>query len=284
MRKSSLMTTAYISSFANKTEFDLYSDKTAKNWANVIETHLKIIQNNGIVEPLSKEFTKPEFIELKTDNLREGLLSKGIISRQRASLLVLEELMNRLSLPSQSHLRIYSPEGLSVFASNLKRLFPKCRVSEYLEDPDDFRRSIVRHQDLSRLSLPPGSQHCILCNDVFEHVERLDLCLLELKEALIPGGYLIATFPFALNATKNIEKAIYRGPGEEPEYLCEPEWHEDPISPSGKSLVYRIPGWDILEEIRDIGFSDVRMNAIISSFYGILGSDFPGVFVMTARA
>jgi hypothetical protein len=51
-------------------------------------------------------------------------------------------------------------------------------------------------------------------------------------------------------------------------FLMEPEYHGNPIGPQG-SLVFSIPGLDILNEARTSGSSAVEMVAMSSRHYGI---------------
>jgi hypothetical protein len=47
--------------------------------------------------------------------------------------------------------------------------------------------------------------------------------------------------------------------------------------------VYRIPGWEVLSQLREAGFSQTRMHHIASWKHGVLGSDLPGVLVIEAE-
>jgi hypothetical protein len=78
-------------------------------------------------------------------------------------------------------------------------------------------------------------------------------------------------------------KALWRGEGQEPELLMEPEWHGNPVAPETGSLVYRIPGWDLLDQLRAAGFRDVGVHALHSARYGVLGAEMPYVLVVVAK-
>jgi hypothetical protein len=49
----------------------------------------------------------------------------------------------------------------------------------------------------------------------------------------------------------------------------EPEYHGNPLDPQG-SLVFSIPGWDILDAARASGFAVAEMVAMSSRRYGIV--------------
>ena len=96
---------------------------------------------------------------------------------------------------------------------------------------------------------------------------------------LRPGGRLLATFPMAFGQQENIIKAEFRGLNQPVLFRGEPEYHGDPIRPTRGSLVYVIPGWQILDQASTIGFSAVVMHLISSWKHGVIGADLPGVLV-----
>jgi SAM-dependent methyltransferase len=112
--------------------------------------------------------------------------------------------------------------------------------------------------------------------------------LAEIARILRPDGYLISTFPFAYNSRHAIVKARHR-PGSQPgrasetDLLTEAEYHGDPVHPERGSLVYQIPGWDILDQARRAGLSDPLIHWIASPSYGIVGQELPAVMVLVAR-
>ena len=90
---------------------------------------------------------------------------------------------------------------------------------------------------------------------------------------------MLATFPMAFGQQENIIKAEFRGAQQMALFRGEPEYHGDPIRPTRGSLVYQIPGWQILDLASMIGFSAVMMHLVSSWKCGVLGGDLPGVFV-----
>jgi hypothetical protein len=236
----------------------------------------------GICDPLTDVPIPPMELAVEHANLRETISHQGVISRQRAVLLVLRQLIDQGELPPWSALRLYISEAVTPFAARLQAEVSKLRCSEYLPEPDHWLRGQVPHRDLRRIGLPPATFNAVICNEVLEHVEELVPSLQGLAEVLSLGGYLIATVPFLYGQQEHLVKAVWRGEGQAPEVIGEPDYHGNPVSDGG-SLVYRYPGWQLLEDLSQAGFRDAAIHAISSTAYGVLGEELPMVFVLVAQ-
>lgn len=236
----------------------------------------------GILEPFTGEHIPPEAIQIHGPNYRESLVANGLLSRNRAALLVLEQTYGSLeALASQE---IYLVEALTGFALWLRRQLGGERLicSEFLEDAEQSFSGIP-HQDLCALTFSDGSFDLVLCNELFEHVQDLELAFLEIARVLRPGGRLVATCPLAFGQEEAIVKVRHNPATGMAEPLMEAEFHGDPVRPQMGSLVYRIPAWDVLSQLQEAGFSEVRMHHIASWKHGVMGSDLPGVLVIEAQ-
>lgn len=254
-----------------------------RSWAEAIERDLKRLALSGLRDPLGDQPVPPQRIAIVDRNYRETIQVDGVVSRQRAQLLVLRGLMAAGELPPLREMRCYLNEAITGYANYLRQRSPELRCSEYLPEPHHPLRGVVPHRDVRRLNLPPASMQCLLCNEVLEHVEELPQALSSMAEVLTLGGYLLATVPLAYGQQASIEKAVWRGEGVEPELLMEPEFHGDPVNPSVGSLVYRIPGWELLDQLKAAGFRRSELHLISSSRYGVLGAELPYVFVLVAQ-
>jgi len=236
----------------------------------------------GILEPLTGEHIPPEALKIQGPNWRESLVGNGLLSRNRAMLVLLERLYGSLEALRQQD--VYLVEALSGFALWMRRQLGEERLicSEYLEDAEQAF-SDIPHQDLCALTFSDASFDLVLCNELFEHVQDLDLAFREIARVLRPGGRLVATCPLACRPAEAIVKARHNPATGEAEQLMEAEFHGDPVRPEAGSLVYRIPAWDVLDQLRGAGCLEVHMHHIASWKHGVLGSDLPGVLVIEAQ-
>ena len=236
----------------------------------------------GILEPFTGEHIPPEAIQIQGANYRETLIANGLLSRNRAELVVLEQIYGSLEALGQQE--IYLGEALTGLALWLRRQLGEERLicSEFLDDAEQSFAGIP-HQDLCALTFSDASFDLVLCNELFEHVEDLELAFREIARVLRPGGRLVATCPLAFGQAEAIVK-VQRNPSTgELDHLTEQEFHGDPVRPQAGSLVYRIPAWDVLGQLQAAGFSEARMHHIASWKHGVLGSDLPGVLVIEAE-
>ena len=268
-------------SYASFAEFQLELPALLQQGA-LLNDCIQVTQALGILEPFTGEHIPPEAMQIQGPNYRESLIANGLLSRNRAVLVVLEQLYGSLEALRQQD--IYLVEALSGFALWLRRQLGEERLvcSEFLEDAELIFNSEIPHQDLCALTFASDSFDLVLCNELFEHVPHLDQAFAEIARVLRAGGRLVATCPLAFGQRDAIVKAVHNPATGEAEVSGEPDFHGDPVRPSQGSLVYRIPGWEILEQLQQAGFAEARMHHIASWKHGVLGSDLPGVLVIDA--
>ena len=266
---------------------DPFLSRFRNRWATAAETvkeTLQIIALQGICDPLTDQPIAPEDLEVVGPNYRESLIHQGLNARERGVLLLLRLMIEAGQLPSPRLIQAYLPEAVTPLAAALQCWLGEGVVaSEYLPDPEDPRRAQYRHEDLCALSVPDHSFDLLVSCEVFEHLYDLKNGLAECLRVLWPGGVLIATFPFAYGRRESIIKARHRGPDLPPEIFGEPEYHGNPVEPEAGSLVYQVPGWDILDLLSELGFSDVSFQGIHSISYGVMAAEIPELLLLVAR-
>jgi SAM-dependent methyltransferase len=211
--------------------------------------------------------------EVVGPNYREALVANGLNSRQRA---VLELVAEEPWFPNIDGIRIFAPEAVTQFARVMRQYCLRFLGSEFCPSADMKDLYPIPHEDLQALSFPDETWDCILTNDCLEHVPDIDKALAEMARVLRQNGVMLSTFPFTFLPTGQVRARLSDG---EIEYLCEPEYHINPIDPKG-SLVYETPGWDIIDRARSAGFSRAEMVLIGGQRRAIVSVDVAGVLVL----
>ena len=247
-----------------------------------IERVANSIKTNGITEPLTENKYPASAVITKSNNYRETFRAGTLISRQRAVLKSLAHMVASDEIALTRHTRIYAPEALTEFAMFMRGRYPLFLGSEFAPTQNDRKRIYpIPHQDLQKLTFDDHAFELIISNDVFEHIPNLDMALRECSRILSNNGTLVATFPFAYNKENSMRKAILTD--QKIDYLTAPEYHGNPMDPTGGSLVFEVPAWDILERARSAGFKESYFFYVSSQKHGILAKDSAGVFVFVAK-
>lgn len=165
---------------------------------------------------------------------------------------------------------VYIMEQTTPLYSYLKDAYPGLVGSEHLGGCVPLGGTNgrgIRNEDATRLSFADSSLSAILSFDVFEHIYAYQLAFRECYRVLAGGGVLIWTVPFDANSGEHIERAVV----EEGvvRHLLPPEYHGDPLSKDGV-LCFRHYGWNMLEDLRQLGFRDVCALVFYSAEMGYL--------------
>ena len=247
--------------------------------ADKIHAAAKRIAENGIYCNVYREIVPPEAVTIHDQNYRETITYKGLNSRLRAVHYVLAHAT--ADVPDHDF-RLYAPEAMTAYASFLRGTNTKFLGSEYTTDPRmrDWLYPIP-HEDLHKLSFPDMAFRAAVVNEVFEHLPFLDKALGELARILMPGGKLVSMFPFGAASERSLVRAAMTENGQI-NYLLPPQYHGNPVDEKG-SLVFEIPGWDILDRTRAAGFRTATMQWVYSESCGMLSPGYGGHFVLLAQ-
>jgi hypothetical protein len=136
--------------------------------------------------------------------------------------------------------------------------------SEYLGHEYEGGSTVegIRHEDVENLSFPDAHLDLIVSNDVFEHVPHPARAFAECARVLRSGGAMLATIPFRHEHDISVTRSrITEGTLE---HMLPPAYHGNPVSAEG-SLVFTDFGWDLLDLMRQAGFSDVNVDVYASA-------------------
>lgn len=206
----------------------------------------------------------------KQPNWREQLCCPGcgLNNRMRAAIQILME----QAQPDRGDTLYVTEQTTPLFAA-LKRLFPNTVGSEFLGDRTPLGTTDVngvRNEDITRLTFPDAAFDHILSFDVLEHVPDYMAGLRECWRCLKPGGTLLFSVPFR-HAQDTLVRARLTADGAV-EHLLPPEYHGNPISDDGILCFYHF-GWDLLERMRSMGYTDAAGLFYHSRELGYLGSE-----------
>jgi hypothetical protein len=167
---------------------------------------------------------------------------------------------------------IYLTEQTTPLFQATSRLYPAIIGSEFLRDGTPLGQCNsqgIRHEDVTQLTISSRSINHICSFDVLEHVPDYSRALREFYRCLKPGGTLMMTLPFNLGSSATVARARLLPDGTI-DHLLPPQYHGDPLNENGVLCFYDF-GWDLLDEMKSEGFSDVFILLYWSCSLGYLG-------------
>jgi len=178
-------------------------------------------------------------------------------------------------LGAESSDAIYVTEQLTPLYRKLRRSYGGLTGSEYLGSGLPFGETSdktgVRNETLTDLSFRDESFRFILSFDVFEHIPRYQAAFRECLRCLQPGGTLLFTVPFNMQTEEHVVRASIDDDGRV-RHILPPEYHGDPVKTRGCLCFYHF-GWELLTELRQIGYSGTAAHLLWSDGLGYLGDN-----------
>ena len=93
--------------------FQAFLQSSLPLWPSQVQQALWRIAHNGIVDPLTETAVSAASLGLAGANYRETLIHNGCLSRHRAVVLVLQELLKAGRSPHEEQLGLYCPKAIT---------------------------------------------------------------------------------------------------------------------------------------------------------------------------
>lgn len=200
----------------------------------------------------------------------------GLVSRQRAFV----SLLRSLEIPIS---RSFIAERVTTSFDVLGGIVPGLVGAEFLGDDRtpgveyEHGGTMVRHEDITSLTYPDDSFDLVMSQDVIEHVFDYPQAFRECRRVLRPGGAMVFTMPFAGRDQTRVLASV-DATGEIEHHVLPPEIHGNPVGDG--SLCFHHFGWDVLDTMREAGFTDSVAHQYWAPWAGHIG--YP-TFVFEAR-
>lgn len=250
------------------------------SWVNSIINEVK---TRGLTEPFTYRHYLPSEIHVDPARLQVSMTAGHTNSRKRADLIALESAVSALPRPRQKRPKILGAEGITPTAQILRWSFPYYLPTEYLPTQTEKDNHYpIQHLDLMDINLPSNNFDIFFSAHVLEHVPDVSSAIKQIVRVIKPGGVLVSTFPFDPMRLETITKARISNSGEV-EHLMEPEYHGNPVRAGDGSLVFQLPGWDLIDMCYQAGLTDAKMMMIASTKYGVAAAGYLGIFAIVAR-
>jgi SAM-dependent methyltransferase len=170
-------------------------------------------------------------------------------------------------------------EGTTSFADCVRGRFRNSICSEFFSDREQEKLFFpVPNVNMLKMDFEDEQFDLLISNDVLEHVPDIKNGLKEAARVLKAGGNFFSSVPFRIMDYETQIRAQLTEKGVQ--HFMEPEYHGDPVRPEDGALVFQIPGWDILDHAREVGFSNAKMMFVFAPNYGILAGGICGNLVL----
>lgn len=165
----------------------------------------------------------------------------------------------------QPGMKVLMHEQKSHIFNQLHRELPTLEGFEYMGQdlsPGAYYDG-VRYENPSKCTYADEEFDIVVSNDVLGYVSDYKAAFSEACRVLRSGGKFIFTVPFNANSMATEIRACMKGSAVE--YIAEPWYCPNPVEGYEPLLVYQVFGWNILDDLKECGFSD----AYGKIYYGI---------------
>jgi SAM-dependent methyltransferase len=224
----------------------------------VLELNAAYVKLGGITYHLNAFKGNLSLREASTDD-------SGLNSRMRFCLAIIKQYFSKVK---------------KVYLAEHDTLFHKILAAETSFDltTSYYKPGAPLHQDLTALSYPDNSFDLSLSFEDLEHIPDYKKAIAELYRVTKPGGHALLSTPFIIENDNTLVRATINNKGEIT-HLLEPEYHGDPVIPQGILCFYHF-GWDLLDDFRAAGFTNVKIITGYDTSKMILGMQ---LFIMAQK-
>ncbi|WCT12416.1 class I SAM-dependent methyltransferase [Mucilaginibacter jinjuensis] len=229
-----------IAELDNKNDFAKYKSYTQFRddyESKVLALNAKYVKLAGVTYHLNAFKDVMSLREASTDD-------SGLNSRMRFCLSIIKQYFSGAK-------KVYLSEHDTLFHQVL------AKETEFDLTTSYYKPGAALHQDLTALTYPDNSFDLSLSFEDLEHIPEYKKAIAELYRVTKPGGHVLLSTPFVIDYDKTLVRATINKAGEIT-HLLEPEYHGDPVIPQGILCFYHF-GWDLLDDFRTAGFSDVKI-------------------------
>lgn len=135
----------------------------------------------------------------------------------------------------------------------------------------------IRHEDATGLSFNDESFDVVLSCEVLNRTPDLYKTIRETFRVMKKEGMFIFSTPFAMNSTKTEQRA--RMTEGKVHHLFDARYYVSQHTHDQQSPVFYDLGWDLMDMIKEAGFSKAYLLCYYSAFYGYLGESLQSIFV-----
>lgn len=182
--------------------------------------------------------------------------------------------------------KIYITEQVTPFFKYLNKINQNLQGSEFLTDGTQFgkkNKNGILNQDLTSLTFKNNSFQKVLSFECLEHIPNYRKAISEIYRILEINGNLILTVPFLIFSKKNIIRAEVDEFGNIFHHK-EPEYHGNPTTGNKLgSLCFYHFGWELIEDLKNVGFKTASVNLIWSEFYKYSGNIFSQIIIKAIK-
>ncbi|MCX8105016.1 MAG: CDP-glycerol glycerophosphotransferase family protein [Ignavibacterium album] len=208
----------------------------------------------------------------RVPNWRERLVCPNcnLNNRMRLTYHIIKELF-----PDFRSSAVYITEQTTALFNLLKKLNRNLIGSEYLGESVSkgaINNYGIRNEDFTELSFNDGQFDLLVSLEVLEHIPDYQKALNESYRVLNKKGKFLFTVPFNKNSKSNIIRAKIDNGGNLI-HLLPPEYHGNPLNSRNECLCYYHFGWEILDDLRNVGYEKVFAVFTYSKEYGYLGGE-----------